>query len=149
MWIFVFKRVLLVSYQHYTYTNLFCKSYLSSYPGYFRKPHWKAMGLLEISRVTWQIWQVSSLPSGIAVSNNMLYLWNDMRLVPYLQMSCSNLATWEGTRILTIAMAERCLVALLNKIIIKEFLQSCFTFKFFSNNILLFIFYFYLKRFYW
>ena len=23
--------------------------------GYFRKPHWKSMGLLEISRVTWQV----------------------------------------------------------------------------------------------
>ena len=32
--------------------------YLSSYLGYFREPHWKSMGLPEISRVTWQheIW---------------------------------------------------------------------------------------------
>ena len=29
-------------------------SYLSSYrPGYYRDPHWKSMGLPEISRVTW------------------------------------------------------------------------------------------------
>ena len=27
---------------------------LSSYPGYFREPHWKSMGLPEISRLTWQ-----------------------------------------------------------------------------------------------
>ena len=29
-------------------------AYLSSYPGFFQEPHWSAMGLLEISRVTWQ-----------------------------------------------------------------------------------------------
>ena len=28
---------------------------LSSYPGYFWEPHWKSMGLLEISWVTWQL----------------------------------------------------------------------------------------------
>ena len=28
---------------------------LPSYPGYFQEPHWKSMGLLEISRVTWQL----------------------------------------------------------------------------------------------
>ena len=28
---------------------------LSIYPGYFREPHWKSMGLPEISRVTWQL----------------------------------------------------------------------------------------------
>ena len=26
------------------------------YPGYFQELHWKTMGLLEISRVTWQLW---------------------------------------------------------------------------------------------
>ena len=26
-----------------------------SYPGYFWEPHWNSMGLLEISRVTWQL----------------------------------------------------------------------------------------------
>ena len=30
-------------------------AYLSSYPGYFREPHWFSMGLLEISRVSWQV----------------------------------------------------------------------------------------------
>ena len=33
-----------------------CNAYLSSYPWYFREPHWFSMGLLEISRVTWQVW---------------------------------------------------------------------------------------------
>ena len=28
---------------------------IKSYPGYFREPHGKAMGLLEISRATWQV----------------------------------------------------------------------------------------------
>ena len=28
-------------------------AYLPRYPGYFREPHWKSMGLPEISRVTW------------------------------------------------------------------------------------------------
>ena len=31
-------------------------AHLSSYRGYFHKPHWKSMGLPEISRVTWQVW---------------------------------------------------------------------------------------------
>ena len=31
---------------------------LSSYPGYFRKPHWKSMRLLDISRVTCQVWSI-------------------------------------------------------------------------------------------
>ena len=31
-------------------------SLLSSYPGYFLEPHWKSIGLPEISRVTWQVW---------------------------------------------------------------------------------------------
>ena len=30
-------------------------AYPPSYPGYFREPHWKSMGLPEISRVTWWI----------------------------------------------------------------------------------------------
>ena len=30
-------------------------SYLSGYLEYFREPHWLSMGLLEISRVTWQV----------------------------------------------------------------------------------------------
>ena len=29
---------------------------LSSYPGYFREPHWKSQGLTEISMVTKQLW---------------------------------------------------------------------------------------------
>ena len=29
---------------------------LSSYPGYFQEPHWISMGLLEITRVTLQVW---------------------------------------------------------------------------------------------
>ena len=35
---------------------------LSSYPGYFREPHWISMGLLEISRVTWQLCTVQYIP---------------------------------------------------------------------------------------
>ena len=31
--------------------------YLSSYPGCFWKPHWKSMGLSEISWTTWQVWR--------------------------------------------------------------------------------------------
>ena len=31
------------------------------YPGYFQVSHWKSMGLLEISRVTWQLWTCHSL----------------------------------------------------------------------------------------
>ena len=31
------------------------KSYLPSYPGYFREPYWFSMGLPEISRVIWQV----------------------------------------------------------------------------------------------
>ena len=38
-------------------------TYLSSYPGYFREPHWKSMGPAEISRVTWQVFKHSeSIP---------------------------------------------------------------------------------------
>ena len=37
-----------------SYIDRYC-SYLSSYPGYFRVPHWKSMGLPEISRVTRQL----------------------------------------------------------------------------------------------
>ena len=40
-------------------------AHLLSYPGYFREPHWKSMGLPEISRVTWQVWVGDSgFPSG-------------------------------------------------------------------------------------
>ena len=30
------------------------------YPGYFQQPHWKSRGLPEISRITWQLWAISS-----------------------------------------------------------------------------------------
>ena len=33
--------------------------YLSSYPGYFREPHWNVMGLPEISRGTLQVWHLN------------------------------------------------------------------------------------------
>ena len=40
-------------------------AYLSSYPGFFQEPYWLSMGLLEISRVTWQVCHVwSSLSLG-------------------------------------------------------------------------------------
>ena len=32
--------------------SMYTRVYLSSYPGYFREPHWFSMGLPEISRVT-------------------------------------------------------------------------------------------------
>ena len=46
-------------------------SYLSSYPGYFREPHWFSMGLLEISRVTWQVWLLSTGRHGLPVICNL------------------------------------------------------------------------------
>ena len=42
--------LMLINIQTVTHT-----AYLSSYPGYFREPHWLSMGLPEISRVTWQV----------------------------------------------------------------------------------------------
>ena len=61
--------------------------YLSSYPGYFQEPYWLSMGLLEISRVTWQVcnfFRTSLIISwhwfrnGLVQSNGMLYI---LRLV--------------------------------------------------------------------
>ena len=52
-----------------------CLAELPCYPGYFREPHWLSMGLLEISRVTWQLWssdfslQVSVHPTYILLTN--------------------------------------------------------------------------------
>ena len=45
---------------------------LSSYPGYFRKPHWKSMRLLEISRVTWQVWSIHFGINKLTVASEML-----------------------------------------------------------------------------
>ena len=41
--------------------GVFCEfSYLLSYPGYFREPHWiHSMGIPEISRVTWRVFVLS------------------------------------------------------------------------------------------
>ena len=36
--------------------------YQPSYPVYLRESHWKSMGLSEISRVTWQVWNTCSTP---------------------------------------------------------------------------------------
>ena len=36
-------------------TGIGASAYLSSYTGYFWEPHWKPMGLPEISRVTWKV----------------------------------------------------------------------------------------------
>ena len=33
------------------------------YPGYFQEPHWKSVGLLEISRVIWQLWNYTRFSS--------------------------------------------------------------------------------------
>ena len=52
-----------------------CLAELPCYPGYFREPHWLSMGLMEISRVTWQLWssdfslQVSVHPTYILLTN--------------------------------------------------------------------------------
>ena len=40
---------------HQAQTVIKTKTYLSSYPGHFQEPHWKSVGLPEISRVTWQL----------------------------------------------------------------------------------------------
>ena len=44
------------------------------YPGYFQEPHWKSMGLPEISRVIWQL-HVSeySYTSGVYIT--LLFIW--------------------------------------------------------------------------
>ena len=39
-------------------TLLLVSSCLPSYPGYFREPHWKSMGLPEICRVNWQACEI-------------------------------------------------------------------------------------------
>ena len=43
--------------------------YLSSYPGYFREPHWKSMGLPAISRVTWQVCRIITVSMFYGISH--------------------------------------------------------------------------------
>ena len=50
---FSFKSYMYHVYLHGSDYELM--TYLSSYPWYFQEPHWFSMGLLEISRVTWQV----------------------------------------------------------------------------------------------
>ena len=40
------------------------------YPGYLREPHWKSMGLPEVSRVTWQICKILTARQSDNVSLN-------------------------------------------------------------------------------
>ena len=44
-----------LSHNHLSLWKTTTSSYLSSYPGYLWKPHWKSMELPEISRVTWHV----------------------------------------------------------------------------------------------
>ena len=46
---------------------------LSSYPGYFREPHWFSVGLPEISRVTWQLCNTDgTFPKTVTLENVIL-----------------------------------------------------------------------------
>ena len=54
-----------------------CKTqytYLASYPGYFWEPHWKSMGLPEISRVTWQVCLKLSVHVPLRILDSVLVL---------------------------------------------------------------------------
>ena len=37
--------------------NFTQSAYCLVYPGYFREPHWKSIGLPQISRLTWLLWE--------------------------------------------------------------------------------------------
>ena len=55
------------------------RSYLSSYPGYIREPHWKSMGLPDISRVIWQVRPTypltTSFPFQVSTSSRRMSRW--------------------------------------------------------------------------
>ena len=64
VWYCAFGHATRLRYRH-SYAVLILMrfvAYLSSYPGYFQEPHWKLMGLPEISRITWHVYCCGLVP---------------------------------------------------------------------------------------
>ena len=59
--------------------------YLSCYPGYFWEPSWLSMGLMEISRVTWQVW--------LLWSEQFSAKYNGFFCLFFIHLECS---WWDG-----------------------------------------------------
>ena len=72
------------------------------YPGYFREPNWKSMGLPEIYRVTWQVWPVcwQMLMTRyetklIWIKQSIIYFKSPVGLLyPHFNMVCHARAKW-------------------------------------------------------
>ena len=61
---------------------------LSSYPGYFREPHWKSMGLPEIYR-HWAYWRLTARSCEVSkLRDSGLYFFNHSKIWQAPQQQC-------------------------------------------------------------
>ena len=76
----------------FLHTCVMFYAYLSRYPGYFREPHWKSVGLPGVSRVTWWVYtHVSGARCFDTVSLGTYLIWISIECWWFAYELCFNI----------------------------------------------------------